>query len=316
MRRTSGAHQVRVLFFLAWVSATMMSCAVNIGGSERPNDEVPPRSDNVVIGAFNFSESRVLAEVYGQALEASGFSTDVLHDVGPREVIEPALEQNQIDVAVEYLGASLAFLDPDAFATVTDRSHAYDLLRREFAAKGVRTFQPAPGENRNEFVVTSATAEENDLTKLSDLQKIDSNIVFGGPPECVARPLCLQGLERRYQLEFDSFLPLDAGGPQTVAALDAGEVDIALLFTTNPAIADGRLVALRDDRDLQPPENILPVARTEVVARYGEDFVATMDAVTRLLTTDALRSLNAEVELAQRTPEEAARDWLAEQGLT
>jgi osmoprotectant transport system substrate-binding protein len=316
MKLPSGAPLVRGVFSLALITVTMASCTVGMGGVERPEQNVPPRSDNIVIGAFNFSESRVLAEVYRQALESNGFATDVLSDVGPREVIEPALEQDQIDVAVEYLGASLAFLDPEALESVVSPAHAYRLLESAFAAKGVRTFSPAPGQNRNEFVVTAQTAEENDLQTLSDLQEIDSDIVFGGPPECVARPLCMEGLERIYQLEFASFIPLDSGGPQSVAALEAGEVDLALLFTTNPAISEERLVALKDDRHLQPPENILPVARSEVVAEHGGDFVETLDDVTRLLTTAELRALNADVEISQRSPEDAARDWLAEQDIT
>jgi osmoprotectant transport system substrate-binding protein len=315
MKLPSGAPLVRAAACLAVALTTMVSCAVNIGG-QRPDREVPPRSEAIVIGAFNFSESRVLAEVYRQALESRGLTADVLSDVGPREVIEPALEQDQIDIAIEYLGAALAFLDPEAFGTVTDPDHAYSLLEDAFAAKGVRTLAAAPGQNRNEFVVTAATAKEFDLKKLSDLQKVDSDFVFGGPPECAARPLCLEGLERIYQLEFASFVPLDSGGPQTVAALETGQVDVALLFTTNPAIAEDRLVALKDDRHLQPPENILPVVRDEVADNHGDALVETIDAVTERLTTEDLRELNAEVEISQKAPEDVAEDWLNEQGLT
>lgn len=315
MRDPHGAPLVRAASCFAMALATMVSCSISVGG-DRPDQEVPPRSDAIVIGAFNFSESRVLAEVYRQALESRGFPSDVLSDVGPREVIEPALEQDQIDIAIEYLGAALAFLDPEALEGVTDPRVAYSLLEDAFGAKGVRTLTPAPGENRNEFVVTTATAEEFDLEKLSDLQKVDSDFVFGGPPECTARPLCLEGLNKTYQLEFASFIPLDSGGPQTVAALETGEVDVALLFTTNPAITEDRLIALKDDRRLQPPENILPVVRDDVADSHGDALVETIDAVTERLTTEDLRELNAEIEISQKAPEDVAEQWLKEQGLT
>ena len=314
MRTPSRAPLVRAASCIA-VALTMASCSISVGGN-RPDQEVPPRSDAIVIGAFNFSESLVLAEVYRQALESNGLRADVLSDVGPREVIEPALEQDQIDIAIEYVGAALAFLDPDALEGVTDPREAYTLLEDAFRAKGVRTLTPAPGENRNEFVVTAATADEYDLQKLSDLQKVDSDFVFGGPPECTARPLCLEGLKQAYQLEFASFIPLDSGGPQTVAALETGEVDVALLFPTNPAITEDRLVALKADRRLQPPENILPVVRDEVAADHGDALTETLDAVTERLTTEDLRKLNAEVEIAQKAPEDVAEEWLNEQGMT
>jgi osmoprotectant transport system substrate-binding protein len=312
MTRQRGRSRAAAL--ILGLALAMPGCVST--GRMRADLEIPARSDNIVIGAFNFSESRVLAEVYRQALELNGFETDVLSDVGPREVIEPALEQHQIDMAIEYLGAALTFLDPDALQEERDVERAYRLLEQAFSTRGVQTLPPAPGENRNEFVVTAETAQEHGLRTLTDLQRVDSEFVFGGPPECAARPLCLQGLERTYQLEFASFIPLDSGGPQTVATLEGGEVDVALLFTTNPAIGPGRLIALRDDRHLQPPENILPVVREEVLEEQGDALVTTLNMVTRRLTTAELRTLNAMVDLQLKTPEDAASEWLTKQGIT
>lgn len=303
----------------AWVAVLLIlllaatSC-VETGG-EKADSEIPPRDPSILIGAFNFSESRVLAEVYRQALEANGFDADVLSDVGPREVIEPALEQEQIDIAIEYLGAALAFLDPDAVEDARTPQRAYELLDEAFADKNVELLSPAPGQNRNEYVVTAETAAEHDLATISDLQKVDSEMVFGGPPECPARPLCLQGLRSTYQLEFESFVPLDSGGPRTVAALETGEVDAALLFTTNPVISDERLVVLKDDRGLQPAENIVPVVRRELLEEHGRPLAATLDSVSRLLTDQELRFLNAEIDIEHKPAEAAASDWLQKHGL-
>ena len=293
----------------------LLSSCVATGG-ERADAPIPERDERILIGAFNFSENQILAELYSQTLEQHGFDAHVLSNVGPREIIEPALEQEQIDIAVEYLGAALAFLDPEGLASATTRRETLASLRAAFGAKGVSVMSPAAAENRNEFVVTAETAEEFDLRSVSDLQKIDSDINFGGPPECPARPLCLEGLERTYQLEFASFVPLDSGGPQTIGALEAGDVDVALLFTTNPALTEGRLVALEDDRGLQPPENILHVIRDDVIAEYGEPFLQAMRSVTRRLTSEELRKLNTEVEIEHDTPAQAAFEWLEDQGIS
>ena len=291
-----------------------LSSCIETGG-ERADSEIPERDNRILIGAFNFSESQILAELYHQALESEGFDADVLSNVGPREVIEPALEQDQIDIAVEYLGGALAFLNEDAVADADNKDQALEFLREEFALKGVRVLKPAPGQNRNEFVVTTETATEYGLRSISDLQSVDSQLTFGGPPECPSRPLCLEGLGSAYQLEFQAFTPLDSGGPQTVAALESGAVDVALLFTTNPVIDKGDLVVLKDDRHMQPPENILPVIREDLVSRFGGSLVRTLDSVTELLTDEELRRLNAAVDLTGSTPEEAASDWLTDKGL-
>ena len=93
--------------------------------------------------------------------------------------------------------------------------------------------------------------------------------MFGGPPECPERAYCLRGLKRTYGLHFKAFVPLDAGGPLTLQALRAGDIGVALLFTTDPNISAHHLVVLTDDRALQPAENITPVLRRDVVAHYG-----------------------------------------------
>jgi osmoprotectant transport system substrate-binding protein len=268
-----------------------------------------------VIGTFNFSESRVLAEVYGAVLEDRGIENQVIPDVGTREVVEPALEQGEIDVAIEYVGTSLAFVDPEAAAEVRTAETAQARLEEAFELRGIEVLRHAPGENRNEVVVTAETAAEHDLRTISDLEALAPKLTFGGPPECPSRPLCLQGLERTYNLQFGSFLPLDSGGPLTIAALDGSEVDAALLFTTNPALANGDLVALEDDRDLQPPENLVPVVRGEVVRTHGAELTDALDSVTELLTRDALRELNRRVEVFGEGPAMAAATWLEDTGL-
>jgi osmoprotectant transport system substrate-binding protein len=142
-----------------------------------------------------------------------------------------------------------------------------------------------------------------------------SELVFGGPPECPERPLCLGGLEDRYGLEFGAFEPLDAGGPVSVTALRSGNVDVALLFTTDAAIDQNDFVLLYDDLGLQPAENVTPVVRAEVVEAHGDGFVRVVDSVSALLTTEDLRELNARVAEGA-TPKDVATAWLAEHGLS
>jgi osmoprotectant transport system substrate-binding protein len=161
-------------------------------------------------------------------------------------------------------------------------------------------------------VVTAATAERLGLRDLSDLREEAPRLRLGGPPECPTRPLCLPGLRDRYGLRFADFVALDAGGPLTVQALEAGLVDVALLFTTHPAVGAG-LVALGDDRSLQPAENVTPILHRDALRHFGTELAGTLDRISGRLTTGALRSLNAEVEDG-RAAGDVAADWLAAQG--
>jgi osmoprotectant transport system substrate-binding protein len=134
--------------------------------------------------------------------------------------------------------------------------------------------------------------------------------MFGGPPECPGRAYCLPGLKRVYGLHFKAFIPLDAGGPLTLQALEAGYIGAALLFTTDPDIPARHLVVLADDRGLQPAENITPLVRRDVIVRYGPSLVAVLNRVSALLDTGTLRALNARVELAGQNPRLVAASWL------
>jgi osmoprotectant transport system substrate-binding protein len=269
----------------------------------------------ITIGSFDFPESVLLAELYGQALAASNFPVRVLPDLGSRELVEPALMNGLLQVVPEYAGSALEFISlghrsPTADIQATNRALAGSLAGRDLLAAA-----PAAAQDANSIVVTAATAARYGLRSIADLASVAPRLVFGGPPECPERAYCLRGLERAYGLHFKTFVPLDSGGPLTLQALRAGVIAVALLFTTNPSISAEHLVVLADNRSLQPAENITPVVRRDVVARYGTRLLTVLNAVSARLTTDSLRALDAQVELAGRGPRAVAGDWLRAHGL-
>ena len=140
--------------------------------------------------------------------------------------------------------------------------------------------------------MTESTANRLHIKSLSDLGAVADQLTFGGPPECRTRQLCLVGLESTYGLKFRQVITLDAGGPLTRQALKEGLVDVALMFTTDPAIETQGLVELDDDRGLQPAESITPLVRKEIVDRWGPGVVDVIDSVSARLTTSAVRDLN------------------------
>lgn len=269
----------------------------------------------IVVGSFDFSESRIIAEAYTLALEDAGYPVVTLPNVAAREIMEPALEQGFVDLVPEYQGAALSFLDLGRQVRTWHPKETQRRLVLAFANRGVTVLDYAQAENKNEVVVSLETAQRYGLRTISDLRDHASSLVFGGPPECPSRPLCLMGLRQRYGLEFESFQPLDVGGPLTVAALDGGEVDVATLFTTNPEITARGFVVLEDDFNLQPSEHLVPVVRSETARAYGKDFESVVDSVTEHFSTDTLRELNGQVEIGGRDPAEVAREWLEAVGL-
>lgn len=144
-------------------------------------------------------------------------------------------------------------------------------------------------------------------------QTVASRLVFGGPPECPTRPFCLVGLAKVYGLSFKAFVPLDAGGPLTVAALQSGKIGIGLLFTSDPSIVVDGFVLLTDDRHLQASDNLAPVVRSAVLKAHP-DIATLLDALSAKLTQAQLTALNKQVVVDKTDPADAARAWLQQQG--
>jgi osmoprotectant transport system substrate-binding protein len=268
----------------------------------------------VAVASFNFAESELVAEIYARALEHAGVPVRRELNLGPRELVQPALLQGLVDVVPEYLGSALASLDPNASVDMADAAAVRRQLTSVLGGWGVDVLDPASAENQNGLVVTRATADRFGLVSVSDLARLGPQISLAGPPECVQRPYCLQGFERRYGLRFSRFVPYDTES-QRVAALHDQVVDVAVLFTTDGALATGDLVLLRDDRNLQPAENIVPVVSSRVVARYGASVQRTLDTVSSALTPEALVFLNWRIGIGGKDVAAEAEAWLERRNL-
>jgi osmoprotectant transport system substrate-binding protein len=269
----------------------------------------------ITVGSFDFPESVVLAEIYGQALAADNFPVRIMANLGPRELVDPALMNGLVQLVPEYAGSALEFVSLGRLSATSDAGAANRALAGSVAGRGLVAARPAPAQDANAIVVTAATAARYGLRSIADLARVAPGLVFGGPPECPGRAYCLRGLQQVYGLHFKAFIPLDAGGPLTLQALDAGDIGAALLFTTDPDITARHLVILADDRGLQPAENITPLLRTDVIARYGPNLLAALNKISALLDTGTLRALDAQVELDGQGPRSVAKAWLRAHGL-
>ncbi len=269
--------------------------------------------DEVTIGSNDFAESRILAQIYGVALEDAGLSVEVRENIGSRENTFPAVQDGELDLVPEYTGNAYLFAIGEGDTDLRDGQEVYDALVEAIAEDGLVAGQFSDAQDVDGLAVTAETAEENGLETISDIADVDGTFRFGGGPECETRISCFQGYQEVYELDNMEFVTLDSGGPITVEALNSGEVDGANLFTTQGVVAANDYVLLEDDLELQLPQNIVPVLREELAE--DEDVVSLLDEIHAALTTEDLTDLNAEVELNQREPREVAEEWLEGAGL-
>jgi osmoprotectant transport system substrate-binding protein len=305
MRRGGGKTAARATLIAVTLAGLLVAGCSGNGGPQPPEH---PQRPSITVVSFDFPESEILADLYGQTLRRQGYPVEVLPRLGPREIVQSALEQGRADFAPGYLGSSLNFLMEKRVATADPRV-AHARLQRALAARGLSALAFAPAQDRNGFVVTGDMARTRRLRRLSDLRPIASRLVFGGPPECPDRLLCLVGLRDVYGLKFKRFEPM-ASRTVTADALEAGEIDVGMLETTNGNLAKRDLVQLEDDRGLQPAENVVPIVRKAIIDAYGPALVHLVSTVTGQLTTRDLIGMNQRVEADGADPAAVAADWL------
>jgi osmoprotectant transport system substrate-binding protein len=285
------------------VSLALLASACGDDGSGDGTKDGP----TITVGSTNFGEQLIVGEIYAQVLEANGYPVERAFNLGNRELVNPALKDGDIDLLVEYTGSLLTH---EGGTPTGDHEATYQALVLAIADDGLVALAYAPGEDKNGFVVTAETAASLGLVTVSDLAVHNGDLVLGGPAECPTRPLCLIGLEEVYGLEFAEFRSLDSGGALTVAALEGGEIDVAVLYTSDGVIAAKGFVLLVDDRNLQPAENIVPVTTDEIIAAYGDELTDLLDSVTALITTAELSELNKRYVIDAEDAETLAREWL------
>ena len=140
----------------------------------------------------------------------------------------------------------------------------------------------------------------------------DSQFVFGGPPECLERPLCLGTTANQlYGLKFKEVKKLDTGGPITTKALEDGTIQVGLLFTGSSVIKPD-FVLLKDDKGLQPADNPTAVIKS---AKATPAVKKVIDDVNAKLTTDEYNKMALAVFNDKLDPKTVASTFLKDNGL-
>ncbi|HEV7845900.1 MAG TPA: glycine betaine ABC transporter substrate-binding protein [Thermoleophilaceae bacterium] len=268
----------------------------------------------LTIGSKNFTEQKVLGEIYVQALQAAGYDVSKELNLGDEKTALKALEGGNISAYPEYTGtALLSFFGYTADKLPSDEQQAFDLAKKGFAKKNLTALPPTPFVSSNEVAVTQETADKLGLKKISDLEGKSQDLTLYGSPECRQRLDCKLGLEKVYGLKFKKFVPVDLALRHEV--LKKGQADVSIVFTTDPQNKREHFVLLEDDKGMFPPYNSTLVVRNDVLDKAGPDFQKTIELVNKGLTDDVMQELNARVDLDKETPEAVAGEYLKESGL-
>jgi len=297
------------LTFVALLALITAACGSSnpLGGGAVSGD-----LKSIIVGSADFPESKIIAEIYAQSLEANGFTISRQFGIGSRETYVPAVKDHSIDLVPEYTGNLLQYFDPKTTVTTPE---AVELALIHVLPGDLSILTPSPASDTDTVTVTEATAQKWNLKTIGDLAAHSPEVKFGAPSEFQTRTEGLPGLKAKYGLDItpDNFVAIsDGGGPATVRALTDGTVTAADIFSTSPAIPQNKLVVLEDPKNNFLAANVVPLVSSQ---KKSDQLKTVLDAVSAKLTTAGLIDLNAQVSgNAGVDPNQAARKWVQDNG--
>jgi glycine betaine/choline ABC-type transport system substrate-binding protein len=268
------------------------------------------RGDRIVIGAKNFTESDLLAEIVAQQIERrTQLPVERKLHLGGTFVCHQAIRTGQIDLYVEYTGT--------AYTAILKRAPgpSSDSVYRAVAEEYQRRWQlswlaPFGFDNTFAIAVRSADAERYGLRTISDLARVAPRWKAGFGYEFLNREDGYPGLARLYGLRFAAPpIAMDLG--LTYRALADGQVDVIAGNSTDGQLEALHLVVLADDRHYFPPYQAAPVVRDAVLSRHPEVGRALAELAGKISDAE-MRRLNAEADVQHRDISTVARDWLSQ----
>jgi osmoprotectant transport system substrate-binding protein len=288
-----------------------LTLAVGLAGcasSDSLEGQSSAGSETIVVGSQDYYSSEIIAEIYAQALETAGYSVERDFRIGQREVYVSEIEDGAVDLFPEYTGPLLAYWEPETKARTSDE--VYSALK-DAAPDGLNVLDQSSATDQNSYVVTRAFSEQYGVTSIGDLANVPVPITLGGNSEGENRPDGPEGLLAQYGVTVD-FTPIeDGGGPLTQKALLDGDIQLAIIYTADPAISSSDLVPLDDPAGLFLASHVVPIASDKL----DDDAQALINKISDALTPDGLVALNAHSVEDESPASTIAAQWLEENPL-
>lgn len=275
---------------------------------------VGAQAADIVVGGKNFTEQQLLSAITQQVLEANGHNVDNRAGMGSAAVRQ-AMENGQIDVYWEYTGTSL--ITYNKVEEKLDPQATYERVKELDAEKGIVWLNPSEANNTYALAMRAADSEETGIKTISDLAQAVNDggeLTFASNAEFYARADGLKPLQEAYGFEFGraNIKRMDTG--LVYQALKDGQVDVGLVFATDGRIPAFNFTVLADDKGYFPSYALAPVIRDEVL-EANPDIGELLNEVSAKLDDEVMAKLNASVDVDKVSVENAATQFLKDNGL-
>jgi osmoprotectant transport system substrate-binding protein len=246
------------------------------------------------VGSKDFTEEFILAEMYALLLEDAGFKVERKFNLGGTPVAHAALEQGDIDLYPEYTSTGL--LTVLKGQPIQDPPAVLEAVRKGYEEKfKLKWLEPASFNDTQALATTKDASEKYGIKTFSDLAMKASELRLGGPAEFAEREDGIKGLQQAYGgFQFKEFKQLGTGSLR-YEALQNGQVDVVVAFSTDGQISGLGLVLLQDDKRFYPAYQAAPVVRADVLEKNPK-ITEALNKLGPLLTEEVMAGLNWQVD--------------------
>lgn len=255
------------------------------------------------IGSKRFTESYILAELLAQTARAAepGAAVELKQGLGNTAIVQAALRSGAIDVYPEYLGT----IEREILGLPGQGATPLARLNDGLRPLGLAAAVPLGFNNGYALALRGDTARRLGLTRLSQLAG-QPQLRAGLSHEFLGRADGWPGLARRYGLRQQP-QGLDHG--LAYQALQAGQIDLMDIYSTDAQIAALGLAVLEDDAGYFPRYDAVLLHRLDLPQRHPRAWAAMQGLAGRIHEADMI-AMNAQAELRQRDFAAIAAEFL------
>lgn len=301
-----GKRSVFAVGLVAAAALALSACSSS-NPLDEPSDsgESSGSGDTIVVGSQAYYSNEIIAEIYAQALEAAGFDVEKKLNIGQRDAYMPDVESGEINVFPEYTGSLLEYISDDEI-DVTSPDDVYAALQ-DALPESLTALDFAEATDQDSYTVLKSFAEENGLKTIGDLSKVTSQVTIGAAPEFEQRPYSPAAAKEVYGVD----LAFSATGPTTLESLLAGQIQVADIYTADPAFETEEIVALEDPENLIISSNVVPIVSSDI----ADDVSDVLNAISAKLTGEELVALNVLSTVEEQSSADIAKKWLEDNDL-
>lgn len=264
------------------------------------------KGTQIVLGSKNFSESKVVMQIWADALKKEGYNVKTKPNISS-SVVYQSIKSGQVDLYPEYTG-TIAMTYLKAHIVGKDAIDIAKTARAGMKKQRLTTLDYAPGNDAQGIAIKTSIAKKYGIKTISDLQKKSNKIRFASQGEFDKREDGIPGLEKVYgKFNFKSHKIYDPSLKYQILA--KGEGDITPASTTEGQLATGKFFALKDNKQFWPAYNLVPLVRDNTL-KSNPGIKKILNKIDKKLTTIELQKLNKKVDVDGQSYQKVAQDWI------